>query len=299
MIISIDLGGTNLRAASVDENGDVLKIERTKSPVGEHVIPGVVSFIEKTFKKEELKVASAIAVSVAGKVDPKKGSFWGPNIWPKDIDVSAPLKKAFGKPVFLINDADAAVYAEYVNRGEKIKNLAYITLSTGIGVGVIREGKLVGEKGDSPELGHLRIDEKEYSLLCSCGEKNHWESFSSGARIPVFFKEWAKKKEIDKKGYETAKVISEKAERGDKVANDFMNELGKYNAEGVKTIIHEYHPELIILGGAVVREHGDKIIEGIKAHMPEGMNFPRMEITKLGDKVCLLGAALYALNNLE
>ncbi len=307
LAIAVDIGGTNLRVAIVDEKGKIIakKITKTiqKGKGGKVVADQVISEIKKLIPKAEpLECVKGIGVSIAGPIDYKKGgSLNPPNMNFSFVPVVGPLKKAFKLPVYIINDCNVGALGEkYFGAGKKTENLVYVTISSGIGGGAIVNGKmLLGKDGNAAEVGHMHID-SEYNLKCSCGKgRGHWEAYASGNNIPKFFRAWLKRKKIKGVKFDpsSAKNIFAAAKTGDKVSLNFIKELGKINGRGISNVIAAYDPEIIIFGGAVALNNGDIMLKYANNYIDKFLRLPKLEITSLGENAPLLGAAASVFHN--
>jgi len=192
---------------------------------------------------------------------------------------------------------------KYFGAGKKYSTLVYITMSSGIGGGaIVNNCLLLGKDGNAAEIGHMHVD-SEYNLKCSCGKGlGHWEAYASGNNIPKFFRAWLLKNgdsistmEIESPW--TAKNIFDAARKKDKIALKFMEELGKINGRGLSNVIAAYNPEIIILGGAVVLNNSELVLEYAKKYIDKFLRWPSIKITTLGENAPLLGAAASVFHN--
>ncbi len=298
---AIDIGATNFRIALVSTMGKILVLKKTKTP---NNIKSDKKFIEKISKtisdfifENDAKDIKKIGISVAGALNKKEKTVVFPNLPIKKINLGL-LEKKLKVKINLTNDCEAAVLAEKSFGNHNTENLVYITISTGIGGGVISEGKLIeGIDGSAAEVGHFTINSK-YNLLCGCGGKNHWEAYASGINIPKFFKFWVKNSNlsVNLNKYDNAEKIFDSAKNSDKIAFDFICELGKINSQGVSNVIFAYNPEVIVLGGIVTLKNPKYIKNGILKNIDKFVKTPKIKITKLGDEITILGAAYTVFN---
>lgn len=302
--VAIDLGATNLRVALISKEGVLLKkiSQKVKKKEGEKAISNqIVDNVKKIIDSSITSIAG-IGISSIGPLDYKRGGIVNsPNIPFRFVSLLKPLKKAFALPVYLANDCTASVFGEKIfGAGKKVKNLVYITISTGIGGGAIVDGHLLfGRDGNATEIGHLIVDTK-YNLLCSCKKGyGHWEGLASGRNIPRFFEAWIEKSKIKVNfRYKSAKDIFDAAKRGERTAHYFVEQvLGKVNARGVSNVIVAYNPALITLGGAVVLNNEELILEPIKKYIDHYLEPPKIKVTPLGADIGLFGAAAFVFYN--
>lgn len=293
-ILAVDIGATNLRMALVDSTG---KIHNLKKIEGYYhrgdIVSQIRDKIESSFPSRAVDNVAGIAISVAGPVNEEEGSAVLTNLGMQKTYFKRGLENIYGEGAVLIHDADAAALAEkYYGKGKNHHNLVYITISSGIGVGIIKGGKLVKRGKGERELGHSHI-ESNFSMECAHGDHNCWESFASGVNLPSFFNKWARKVGIREKEVEKAKEIFDLRKNKDKNAENFLAELNRINGSGVSSVIEAAEPAIIIFGGAVALANGKVLLPGIKKNIRKGLPIPEMEITDLGDEISLLGAAEY------
>ncbi len=299
LAIAVDVGGTNLRVAIVDGKGKIIakNVAKTvrKGKSGQAVTNQVISEIRKLIGVNSAEKYKGIGVSIAGPIDYKKGASTNPpNMNFSYVPIIGPLKKAFRLPVNLSNDCNAGALGEkYFGSGKKVKNLVYVTISSGIGGGAVVDGNLLlGKDGSAMEIGHMVVD-TEYSLFCTCKKGwGHWEAYASGNSIPRFFRAWAKKKKINaKNNFSSAKDVFSAARRKDRVTLKFMKELGRINGRGLSNVIAAYDPELVILGGAVALNNGDLVLKYAKKNIDKFLRLPEIKISSLSENAPLPGAA--------
>lgn len=299
LAVAVDLGATNLRVALVSHDGKILKKVKEETARtgkdGNIVTNQIIQLIRQITADTNLKEIAGIGIASIGPLDYKRGGpVHSPNVPFSFIPLVQPIKKKFSLPVALHNDANAAALAEnYFGADKHIKNLVYITLSTGIGGGAIVDGNLLfGKGGNAAEIGHMIVD-TSYDFPCIC-EKGvgHWEALASGTNIPRFFQAWTQKnKKSQNLSFATAKDIFAEANKGDHAALEFLDELAKVNARAISNIIVAYDPELITIGGSVALNNPAFILDGINKYVDHFLKLPKIQITKLGDDIGLLGAA--------
>jgi glucokinase len=240
----------------------------------------------------------SIGVSACGPIDHRRGSVVRPPNLPfREIPLSGPLSAEFGLPVRLANDCHAGVLGEVVfGAGAGCRDLVYITFSTGIGGGVICNGRFVlGRDGNAAEIGHFHVD-SSYNLPCGCGGTGHWEGYASGRSIPGFFARWHGGKEQNAGETDTpsAAGIFAAARGGDAAALGFMEALGEINGRGVSSVIVAYDPSRIILDGSVVLQNEDLILSHLLPYVDRFLPIPEIRLTALGGLAPLYGASILA-----
>jgi glucokinase len=226
-----------------------------------------------------------------------------PNIkeW-REFPLTAKLAERFGVPTFLDNDANLAGLAEWkFGAGRGHHNVLYLTISTGVGGGVIIGDRLLqGHHGLAAELGHVTVDASRSAPVCGCGYRGHLEAFSSGTGIERFVADElsAGKKSI-LTGRPSAKKIAEAAMQGDLLARKAYARAGRYLGLGVANYLHIFDPSIVIFGGGVSMS-GPLLFEPFEASLREHVFHPRyleelvIARAELGDDAGLLGALALA-----
>lgn len=298
--VAVDLGATNSRAAIIDENGTIGKKigKRTPSGVADpsiltSFIAGLIADVSGNLLPGDI---AGIGLSVAGPVDIRQGVLLNPpNMVFRDVPLTGPLSRIFALPVRMVNDCHAGVVGEMkYGRGRERDNVVYLTISTGIGGGVVSGGRiLLGRAGNAAEIGHLHID-TTYNLTCSCGYSGHWEGYASGRFIPRFFAGWCHYHGREYRPLGTAEDIFSTAREGDDDVLRFLDELAGINARGISDIIVAFDPELIILDGAVLLANADLLLQPMIDAVDRYLPLPDVVMTRLNGDAPLLGASVIA-----
>ncbi len=304
-ILALDIGGTHFRLALADEEGRLLKQLKGQSFPEQ----GPQATIER-IKDAAIEMTSGLppgsvrglGIAIAGLVTPATGVLLtSPNLrnWYK-----TPLKEAFEKelriPVLVGNDANLAALGEHrYGAGVGSDDLIYITVSTGIGGGVITGGRLLtGSCGFAAELGHMTIDIN--GPKCNCGNVGCLEAMASGTAIARLALEKLSRGEPsaitdlvagDLTGV-TARVVAEAASSGDAVASAVMHTAATNLGIGIVNFVHIFNPELVIIGGGV-SQSGELLFDPVRQVVADRM-IPdytvRIVPATLGDDCGLLGA---------
>jgi glucokinase len=214
------------------------------------------------------------------------------------------IKDSINKPVFIENDANAAAYGEYVAGAAKgAKNAVCITLGTGVGGGIVIDGKIyAGSNFAGAEIGHTVIEVD--GPQCSCGRKGCFEVFSSATGLIRMTKEAMEKNPdsmmhsitADRKGKVTARTSFDAMRAGDKTAKEVVDKYIKYLAAGITNTINIFQPDILCIGGGVCNE-GDPLLLPVKALVKDEVytkNSPKntdIVIAKLGNDAGIIGAA--------
>jgi glucokinase len=275
---------------------------RTRSQANE---PGVfdrlVQAIESVWQKDRVK---AIGIASPGPLDPHTGTILAtPNIpqW-KNFPLAPNLSKHFGVPVYLDNDANMAGLGEWqYGAGKGHHNLVYITISTGIGGGVISHDRLLqGFHGMAAELGHMIIDPK--GPPCGCGYHGHVESFSSGTAIARYVTEQitaGTKSMLQAHPSLNTAQVADAARDGDPLAISAFERAGYYLGIAMANYLAIFDPSILIFGGGV-SQVGDLLFKPFEESLHKHTFHPHylddLVITKaaLGDNAGLMGALAWA-----
>ncbi|MCW3990494.1 MAG: ROK family protein [Candidatus Bathyarchaeota archaeon] len=305
--LAVDIGATNIRVASGDHSGLWSRLsegtDRENGPLG------VSAQIVRMAHELGMDSVESVGVGSIGPIDIASGSIVDtPNLPFKDIPVTEPLRAEFHAPVSLLNDCAAAVLGErHFGAGRGLENLAYVTLSTGLGGGAIVDGHLlIGKDGNAVEVGHITIDPGS-PLICGCGSPGHWEAHSSGSNIPNFVRHSLLDGDGGSLLYElaggdlealNAEILFSAAEAGDATALRVVEELGRVNAVGFANVVNAYDPELITIGGSIALNNPELILEPILENIDRHLinRMPRIMITPLGEDVVLYGALSRAMS---
>jgi glucokinase len=303
-VIAIDIGGTQMRAAVyASESQTPLTHQRIKSHApNEKVFDRLTGLIETIWPKNG--TVDAIGVSSPGPLDPHTGVVMTtPNIkeWVNFPLVSL-LVDHFHVPTFLDNDANLAGLAEWkFGAGRGHHNVLYLTVSTGVGGGVIIDDRLLqGHHGLAAELGHVTIDASPDAPVCGCGFRGHLEAFSSGTGIEHFVADQLAAGHASAlTGKPSAREIADAANAGDELALMAYGRAGEYLGIGVANFLHIFDPSIVILGGGVSMS-GELIFKPFNAslrkhvfhpHYLEGLQIAQAQ---LGDDNGLLGSLALA-----
>ncbi|MBW6431618.1 ROK family protein [Patescibacteria group bacterium] len=286
-VLAIDIGATNIRFATVCD-GNASDVTKYQTPATEiALMEMLIERIDSRIKDSEIV---GIGISAAGPVENNK--IFLTNITKSKVDIVSPIKEEFGLPVSIINDADAAVLAEHkYGYGKDKNNLIYVTLSSGVGGGIVINNELVVAKNLAEEMGHQVIT-GEYDLPCSCGGTGHWEALVSGLRIANFMKVWSEKNNIkfDDFKYGDVYKIYQQAGLGDSLALEFLEEVSRISASAIDLFTEKYSPQVFVLGGSIALNNQKIVLSGIKKHQKSKVP---IFVTNLGDEISLIGAAVY------
>lgn len=311
-ILAIDLGGTQFRVALADHEGKFLKrfSALTRAKEGhEQVLRRINKAVRELVADIGFGAIRGMGVAVAGPLNLENGVLIAsPNMpgW-TDIPLKQLWEEEFQLPVYVCNDASLAALGEHrYGAGRGIDNFIYITVSTGIGGGVIIDGRLyLGATGLAGEVGHMVIDPG--GLKCGCGSTGCWETLASGSAIARSAVERIAGGAVSgitamvggDLGKVTAVTVEKAARSGDALAKDVMHMAGINLGFGVVNLILLFNPEAVIIGGGVSKA-GELIFEPIRQVVAERVTpYLRREVpiirAALGDGGGLLGAVALVL----
>lgn len=297
--ICLDVGGTNIRGALFQAN-DIEPIILKKIPTqqeGQKAEERVCNLISSIWP-EKGKV-DGIALAAPGFIDSENGMvIRAVNIpgW-KCLPLNNILEQKFNQPVFIENDARLAALGEYkFGAGIGHHDLIYLTISTGIGGGVIIKGRLLtGSRGLAAEIGHTTI--LPDGPLCSCGQKGHLEAISSGTAIAQFVKDqinMGKKTSLADVNNFSSKEVAQAAMSGDEVCQSAFHQAGTYLGKSIANLLHIFNPSCLIIGGGVSLSGGllfDPMRKELEKTIISQEYLKSLSITvaKLGDNAGLIG----------
>lgn len=299
--IGIDVGGTFIKAAVVERGGKIVLSSKTPTPKnGEEIPRKTVEIIEELLEKTSLGTndIESIGIGVPGVCDSKKGVIVNcPNIENcKEIAICEYLEKKFGIKTYLDNDANCAALGEYLVSEEKCDSFVFVTLGTGVGGGIIINGKILrGINSAAGEVGHIVL--KKDGEKCNCGRRGCWERYASVTALV------RQGKRAGMTGNVSGRSIFADLARGSVKAREVIDGWLSYVAEGICDLVNIFQPDEIVIGGGISRE-GDIILNPIKqfteAHSITDSRYgknTRIKISRLFNDAGVVGASfLYTQN---
>lgn len=309
--VGVDVGGTNVKIALIDKKGEILfsKTVPTRAEMGyEYTIGNMKQSIKELIEEAKIDSGSleGIGFGFPGQIDCDNGIVRIlPNIpgW-IEVPIAQIMQKEFNVPVKVDNDVRCAALAE-LNYGAGIgcKNLICITVGTGIGSGLIVNGKLVrGASNAAGEIGHVKLSIYD-GPICGCGDTGCMEAYASGPAIVAMAKDYIKggkstkfREMTNAKAEITPAIVSEAAKMGDVVAKRIFTIMGEYIGTGLSSVVNLLNPEKIVIGGGVA-DAGDLLIEPLKKTlceraMPIQGSAVKIVPAQLGNTAGVIGASL-------
>ena len=309
LVFAADLGGTHLRVALVDETGRILEQLKQETPKGDSgmlIVDALVGAAEK-WHSETSPVAAA-SIMVPGAVDSAKAVVvQAPNL-PSliNFELKAALEERLGWPVFLENDANAAAVGEmWLGAARGCHDVVSVTLGTGVGGGVIIDGKLWrGAHGSAGEIGHTAVDPFS-GVKCKCGNTGCLEMFASATAIVRMTREQLPSFPQSKLNDAalTAEKVYEAGRAGDELALSIFKRFGMYLGIGLANLINLIDPQIIVIAGGAVNGW-DLFAEEMYRQVEERAFRTTAQQVKIaraecGDNAGLLGAARLGFTGLQ
>ena len=299
IIIAVDIGGTQIRAAAYRRGSiDPVKHHKTHTRGEGGTFERICNLIQTVWPEHE--AVESIVIALPGPLNPETGVIYSaPNIagW-ENFPIGPELEKRFGVHVKIGNDANLAALGEWrFGAGQGHHHVLYITISTGIGGGVINDGRLLlGTRGLAAEVGHVTVQAD--GPICSCGQRGHLESFSAGPAIVRYVLDQiatGMPSQLQGKEVLTARDISEAAGLGDELSIHALARAGTYLGIGLASYLHLFNPSIVILGGGVSfsgKFLTDSLKESLAQHVMDKSYLTELSIANaaLGDNAGLMGA---------
>lgn len=314
LFIGIDLGGTKIGTALVDAEGKILARDLRKTQAAEG-LQAVVDRMVDAASRVMIQVGfatpqvTAIGVGAPGPIDAKAGSVTSPPNLPgwRNVPLKKLVEEVLGIPTFLENDANAAALGEHLfGAGRGAENMIYVTASTGIGGGLILNGRIYnGATGAASEIGHMTVLPR--GPHCGCGNRGCLEALASGTAIaregkervvrgvPTLITELA---EGDPERV-SARLVAQAAEQGDIEAQEIIDDAMTYLGVGMASLVNLFNPELIVIGGGLTNM-GEGLFGPVRRIIDRRAFRTAAEAVKvvpsqLGDNVGTVGAAAVAM----
>ncbi len=310
--IGVDLGGTNIAAGLVNEDGKIFSkasVPTKREREYPEIIKDMAKLVNDLIQGQGLTISDfkSIGIGSPGVPDCKEGKIvYASNLKFRDVPLRDELKKYIDLPVYVNNDANIAAYAESVAGAARgYKTSVTVTIGTGIGSGIIIDGKIFsGFNSAATELGHtvLKMDGE----LCNCGRRGCWEHYASATACIRQTKKAAEENpdslinrlvegDIEKID---AKTVFDAAKQGDKTAISVVDKYIGYIGEGLANIVNSFQPEVIVIGGGVCKE-GEFLLKPLRKYMMENTFAPAYNIkiadlkaAEMGNDAGIVGAAM-------
>lgn len=309
MYIGIDLGGTNIAVGIVDNTPKIIESSSRPTLSGrpfEEIIKDMAELCQEVTEKAGYTMADidGIGIGSPGAVDSENGVIiYSNNLGWNNVPLVAELKKYYPEiPVAVENDANAAAFGEYAVNGNGVKSFIAVTLGTGIGGGVILDGKIYrGFNGTGAELGHTTLIHN--GEPCTCGKKGCWEAYASVTALIRQTKAMMDEnpdslmhKKAEEMGKINGRTAFDSAKMGDAAAQKVVDQYLEYVASGVSSMINIFQPEILVIGGGISRE-GDYLLKPVQEYAKKyvyckAVKQTELKIAALFNDAGIIGAAL-------
>ncbi|MDP6078276.1 MAG: ROK family protein [Acidimicrobiales bacterium] len=312
LTVGVDIGGTKIETALVDEQGRIVASRRTDSGFGLDVDGWVAGLGRSVAELQGSAVGSeigAIGLGFAGQIDAENGVVReSPNVGWSNVPIREKLEAALNIPAIVANDVQAATFGEWKRgAGRGIPHMVCMFVGTGIGGGLVLDGRLYrGATGNAGELGHIIIDIN--GPPCHCGTHGCLEAHAGGWAIALRAQEAVARDPVADgaltavarrlHGTITAATVSEAAHQGDPLALRLVDEIGEFLVAGATSVVNAFNPRMVVLGGGVVEglpELVGTVETGVRRQALDAAT-ASLDIVKaeLGGFAGVVGAALLA-----
>lgn len=307
--VGLDVGGTKILAVRVARDGEILARAEAPTPADDQAatLDAMVEAARGLMTGEVL----AVGIGAAGMVDVSSGILrFAPNLAWRDLAIAEHMRSALGVPCQLDNDANVAAYGEFrFGSGRGYRQVLLVTVGTGIGGGIIIDGRLFrGANGYAAEIGHVVVE--PLGPLCGCGNRGCWEQVASGTAIGRLGREAARE---DPSGAiarlagdpdaATGAVVTRAAIEGDRAAVEILGVVGTRLGIGIAGLVNVLDPQVVIVGGGAVAA-GDLLLGPARIAFHDTVEAPDRRpsvpivAAQLGNDAGAVGAAALALEEL-
>ncbi|MBN7573253.1 glucokinase [Clostridium sp. 2-1] len=303
-IFGVDIGGTTIKLGLFKAEGKLLEkweIETRKENEGKYILKDIVETLENKLNEKNISKENVlgIGIGVPGPVKDDGTVLKCVNLGWKVFNIVDQVNKLVKLPIKAANDANVAALGEMWRGGGKgYKNAVMVTLGTGVGGGIIVDGKIIsGSNGAGGEIGHIKVSDNE-TECCGCGNKGCLEQYASATGIVSLankaLKNTKTKSDLKNFGNLSAKDIFDSAKAGDELALELVDDFGNRLGKALANISCVIDPEIFVIGGGVSK-NGSFLIESITKHF-KGNAFhssrnTKFELAKLGNDAGIYGAA--------
>lgn len=302
-LFGVDIGGTTVKMGLFDVSGNLLdkwEIPTVKENSGAGILPDVAKSIEEKLKEKSMDKSDVegVGIGVPGPVDDAGIVHKAANLGWGEFSLKEEMEKLTGLKVSGGNDANVAALGEMWKGGAKgYNNVVMVTLGTGVGGGIIVNGRILsGSTGSGGEIGHIHIEDNETDE-CGCGNKGCLEQYASATGIVRLAQRRLLKDaepSVLRGGEVSAKTVFDAVKEGDRLAMEVAEEFGAYLGKGLAAIACVTNPEVFCIGGGVSKA-GNVLIDYIKPHYLKnvfhGSRGAKFVLATLGNDAGIYGAA--------
>ncbi len=302
-VFGVDLGGTTVKIGLLDNYGnkqEVWEIPTRKGDGGSHILPDIAEAIRDKMKEKNIDDAdvAGVGIGVPGAVDGNGNVMQAVNLGWGKFNIRDELHSLVKLPVKAGNDANVAALGEcWKGGGKGYKDMLMVTLGTGVGGGIIVDGKILnGATGSGGEIGHIHLQDDEVEA-CGCGNHGCFEQYASATGAVRLAKRVLEASDADSKlrhmDFE-CKDIFDLAKEGDEVAVEATKKYGDYLGRGLAAVASTINPEIIVLGGGVSK-CGEMLFDLLKPSYEKyvfpGCKDVKFALAELGNDAGIFGAA--------
>ena len=308
-VFGVDIGGTTVKLGLFEVEGNVLdkwEIPTRTENGGEKILPDIADSIREKMKQIDKDFVAGVGVGAPGPVDGKGIVHRAVNLGWGTFSIKDTLEDLLNMPVMAGNDANVAALGEmWMGGGQGYRDLVVVTLGTGVGGGIIIDGKmLTGATGAGGEIGHIHVNDEEEEI-CGCGNKGCLEQYSSATGITRLANQLLASSDKDsvlRGGEVSAKTVFDAVKERDPLAVEVAEKFGKYLGDGLASIACVVNPEAIVIGGGVSKA-GEILIDFIRPHYEKnvfhGSRQVKFSLATLGNDAGIYGAAKLVLDAVE
>ncbi len=307
-VFGVDIGGTTVKLGLFDTEGNLLdkwEIPTRTEESGSHILPDIAKDIKRKIEEKQIlnEMVVGVGVGAPGPIDNQGVVHRAVNLGWGVFSIKDTLEEILKVPVMAGNDANVAALGEmWKGGGQGSSDLIVVTLGTGVGGGIIVDGKiLTGATGAGGEIGHIHVEDNE-SETCGCGNMGCLEQYASATGVTRLANRKLKEDERDsalRGGEVSAKTVFDAVKAGDALAIEVAEEFGKYLGNCLAAIAGVVNPEAIVLGGGVSKA-GEILINYIKPYYEKnvfhGSRNVKFSLATLGNDAGIYGAAKLVLD---
>ena len=307
-VFGVDIGGTTVKLGLFNVEGELL--EKREIPTrtqenGSLILPDIARSIEEKISEKQIarEDVAGVGAGAPGPIDSEGVVHKAVNLGWDVFSIRKTLEELVNLPVMAGNDANVAALGEmWKGGGQGSKDLVMVTLGTGVGGGIITNGRvLTGAGGAGGEIGHIHVNDSEEES-CNCGNKGCLEQYASATgitRLATRKLAESSSESLLRQGEVSAKTVFDAVKRGDALAMEVAEEFGKYLGDGLSVIAGVVNPDTIVLGGGVSKA-GEVLIDYVKPHYQKnvfhGSRDARFVLATLGNDAGIYGAARLVLD---
>ena len=305
----VDVGGTTIKLGLFNNNGIILdkwEIPTRVEEEGSHILPDVAESIKKKLEEKRIlfEDVAGVGIGAPGPIDSNGVVYKAVNLGWNVFSIKEKLEEHLKLPVMAGNDANVAALGEmWKGGGLGSRNLVMVTLGTGVGGGIIVDGRiLTGFTGAGGEIGHIHVEDQE-AEVCGCGNKGCLEQYASATGITRRANRKLKESGMDsmlRNGKISARTVFDAVKAKDALAMEVAEEFGRYLGNGLAGVACVVNPEVIVIGGGVSNA-GEILIDYIRPYYEKsvfhGSRSVKFSLATLGNDAGIYGAAKLVLDS--